>query len=213
MEMKFYLEEIQELSRHNNGVVLYPYKDSKKVFNRFEQKIFWMGDKNVVINGWLGEIYKFTDGIDFCNFYIVPFNKYFNKKDFDFDDFCRSWIINQNDPNEIMADFYAFMTDGNILVGYLENLKDPNGNNFIGITTMNSVSDVIIISSNIYKLFDVIIHELYNNDYLKLPTDLDFWKERDQILNLSYMDGKISRYKKNFLYQIDSDNYKLSETK
>lgn len=112
-----------------------------------------------------------------------------------------------------MADFYAFMTDGNILVGYLENLKDPNGNNFIGITTMNSVSDVIIISSNIYKLFDVIIHELYNNDYLKLPTDLDFWKERDQILNLSYMDGKISRYKKNFLYQIDSDNYKLSETK
>lgn len=72
MEMKFYLEEIQELSRHNNGVVLYPYKDSKKVFNRFEQKIFWMGDKNVVINGWLGEIYKFTDGIDFCNFYIVP---------------------------------------------------------------------------------------------------------------------------------------------
>ena len=56
MEMKIYLDKIQELSRYNNGVVLYPYKESKKIFNRFEQRLFWMEDKSVVTNGWLGEI-------------------------------------------------------------------------------------------------------------------------------------------------------------
>lgn len=207
MEMKIYLDKIENLSKTNNGVRLYPYKDPQKLLSRFEQRMFWIEDKYVLINGWLGEIYKCTDGIDLCNFYIVPFNNYFNKKKFDFEGLCRNWIINQNNPNEILADFYTFMTDGNLLIGYLDNLKDPYGNNFIGIAFGKPVSDVIIISSSIYVLLNEVIKQLSNNNHLTISDNIDYWKERDMILSSYYNNGNISKYKKDYLYQSDSINY------
>ena len=208
MEMNLYLRKIEDLSKTNNGVVLYPYKNAQKLLYRFEQRLFWLGNKEVATHGWLGEMYKYSNGIDFCNFYIVPFNNYFNKKKEDFEHFCRSWIVNQNNPNEILADFYAFMTDGKLLIGYLDNLKDPEGNNFIGVAIGSPVSDVVIISSNIYNFLDRILPQLYNKKVVDIPIDKEFWIEYDQVLKSYYTNGKIDNYKKEFLYQADSKNYK-----
>jgi len=126
--MNDFLTFIGTLSITDTTVKLYPYENKEKLYSRFLRRVFVPIVKEIVENGWLSNIYKETNGIDLRNFYIVPFNNYFNKKPLPFDEFYLDWIVNQNNPNEIGGDFCAFMTDGKTLIGYLENLKDSNGN-------------------------------------------------------------------------------------
>lgn len=171
--------------------------------------MFWLSNQNIIRSGFLYEIYKETNGVDLGNFYIVPFNNYFNKKPFSFDDFCREWIINQENPEEILPDFCSFMTDGNILIGYLDNLSDSNGNHFIGIAQGDLVvKDVLVISSSIFVLFDEIVRQLISTQRLHFPLDVDYWMGIDPQLRAFYNNGSIMKYKSKYLFDYDSVNYK-----
>jgi hypothetical protein len=203
-----FLSELSNLSKQEIGINLYPYKDSGKLYSRFLDRMFWLKNPDILTKGFLWEIFKETNGIDLDNFYIVPFNNYFNKKNFAFDDFCREWIINQDNSDEILADFYSFMTDGKTLIGYLDNLKDSQGNNFIGIAQGEGmITDVTIISSNIFILFDEIIKQLKSSDKLHFSEDVNYWRSIDSELNLYYENGNILKYKLEYLFDADSVNF------
>jgi hypothetical protein len=203
-----FLSALSNLSKQETGIKLYPYKDSGKLYSRFWAKMFWLKNPDILTKGFLREIFKETNGIDLDGFYIVPFNNYFNKKNFSFDDFCREWIIDQNNPDEILADFYSFMTDGKTLVGYLDHLKDSQGNNFIGIAQGDGmITDITVISSNIFMLFDEIIKQLKSSGKLHFPKDINYWRSIDSELNLYYENSNILKYKMAYLFDADSVNF------
>ena len=204
-----FLTCIESIALTDSTVKMYPYTDKEKLYSRFLKRCFVPSTTEMVTNGWLGKIYEATNGIDLRNFHIVPFNNYFNKKPLPFEEFYRDWVVNHYNPNEILADFYAFMTDGKTLIGYLENLKDSQGNEFIAIAEKKrkTVNDVTVIASNIYNFFDQILEQLQENKPLTFSKDINYWRSRDQELDLSYKTRKILNYKLNFLFGCDSENY------
>ena len=208
MEIKDFLKEVESHSTIKSDIRLYPYTNKEKLYSRFLQKLYVPRVEKMLSDSWIADIYHATNGIDLGNFHIVPFNKYFNIKPLSFDEFYLSWSKNQNNVNEIMIDFCAFMTDNKIYVGYLENLKDSKGNNFIGIAKKRPVNDVIIIASNIYNLLDYIAEQLKSEKLLSFPEDEIFWRSRDFELNENYDNNNILKYKMEYLYQFDSDKYK-----
>lgn len=207
MEIKDFLKEIEYLSTTNSDICLYPYTNREKLYSRFMSRVYVPAVEKMVSNSWVADIYHATNGIDLKNFYIVPFNNYLNAKPLPFEEFYLSWIVNQNNVNEIMIDFCAFMTDGKTYIGYLENLKDSNGNNFIGMAKNKPVDDVIIIASNVYNLLDYIVEQLKIEESLLFPIDENFWRLRDFELDKRYDDNSILKYKMEYLYQYDSDKY------
>jgi hypothetical protein len=194
-----FLNEIKILSRNNETIKLYPYTDKEKLYSRFFDRVFTLDVnlKNILTNGWLYELYKETNGIDLGNYYILPFNNYFNKKPFSFDKMMFEWILNPNDGNDYSDDFYPFLTNGKQLIGLLGNLKDPAGNNFIGILRIQNkhVTDVIIIASSIYILFENIIKQLKEKGELILGENINIWIKNDKELGGYYNNGEIEKYK------------------
>lgn len=205
MTTKTFIANIKSFASENDLIKLYPL-DNSKAYQRFWERLFWLPDVEQLKTGWLGDLYSQTNGIDLLNYQIVPYNNYFNKKTESFDEFCREWIVNQDNPNEILADFYSFMTDKNSLIGYLENLKNVDGDHFIAFSsTPKRLKDVNIIFSSIYKLYDYIIERINNDELLDFSHPIDFWRERDEELNTAYSDNLIESYKLKFLFQDDSD--------
>lgn len=202
-----FLSAINFLSKENLQVKLYPYSNREKLYGRFVKKVIVPKVIRVVTDGWLEEIYHSTNGIDLSNYYIIPFNNYFNPKPLSFEEFYLDWIINQDNPNEIIGRFCAFMTDNQVLIGYLEDLVDSQGNNFIGIAKGRPVNDVIVIASSIYFLFDYIVEQLKKGKTISFPEDENFWRSRDPELDLYYDKNDILKYKLEYLYQEDSANY------
>jgi hypothetical protein len=209
MQLKDFFESINLLSKINSKIRLYPYTNQEKLYNRFVGRVYHPYTEKLVTDGWLREIYYSTNGIDFNNYYFVPFNNYFNPKSLPFEEFYIDWIKNQNNIDEIIGHFGAFMTDGKTLIGYLEYLSDSKGNNFIGIAQESPiVNDIIIISSSIYILFDEIVKQLKANGELSFTEDIDYWRSVDPELDTHYKNGNILKYKLRYLYQDESINYK-----
>lgn len=208
MTTETFISKIKFFQVENNLIKLYP-TDNPKALQKFWERLFWIPNINQQKNGWLNDLYKQTNGIDLINYYIVPYNIYFNKKTESFDDFCREWIVNQDNPNEILADFYSFMTNDYSLIGYLDNLKNENDDNYIAYSSVNKgIKDVEIIFSSIYKLYDFIIESFINKRELDFSHPIDYWKERDEELNKAYLNNKIMIYKEKYLYQNESDLFK-----
>ena len=209
MTIDIFLDFIESIMQADSTVKLHPYTDKEKLYSRFLGRVFVPRVAEMVTNGWLSKIYEITNGIDLRNFHIVPFNNYFNKKPLPFEEFYLDWIVNQNNPEEILGDFCAFMTDGKMLIGYLENLKDSQGNEFIAIAERKrkTVTDVIVIASNIYIFLDQIAEQLKDKKLLTFNTDIDYWCSRDHELNLAYKNHKILDYKLQDLFDADSKNY------
>jgi hypothetical protein len=117
IKIQDFLSAIESLSNENSKIKLHPYQNGEKLYGRFVGRVIVPKVIDGVTNGWLGKIYHSTNGIDLNNFYIVPFNNYFNPKPLPFDEFYSDWIINQDNPNEIAGRFCAFMTDDKTLIG------------------------------------------------------------------------------------------------
>lgn len=206
-----FLIKIDELSKLRTDVRLYPYTDKEKLYGRFLGRIYFPLEQEILTTGWLSELYKRTNGIDLANYYIVPFNNYFNKKELAFNDFYIDWF-NAKDSIDQISDFGAFMTDGKLLIGYLNKLRDSDGNNFIGIAQGRKVkTDVLIIATSIYKFYDSIVDQLQNNDKLDLLQDENYWRSLDPELDCYYSSGKILEYKLRYLLDSDSSKYKKYE--
>lgn len=208
MNTELFLNKIKSLADSNDLIELYPL-DNPKALNRFWDRLFWFPDLKQLKLSWLNDLYKHTNGMDLINYYIVPYNAYFNKKPQAFDDFCREWIVNQENPNEILADFYAFMTDRHSLVGFVDNLRDAEGNNFIAYSAVpQKLKDIQIIFSSVYKLYDYIIETITHGKMLDFSHPSEFWKERDDVLKKAYDENIILNYKLKYIFQDESDIYK-----
>jgi hypothetical protein len=77
MTMEFFVNECANIAKTNCGIKLYPYDDKEKLYNRFLKKMFWLNNRAILEDGFLGELYSKTNGMDLYDFYIVPFNNYF----------------------------------------------------------------------------------------------------------------------------------------
>ncbi|PTQ72179.1 hypothetical protein [Pseudomonas sp. GV071] len=207
MKTEDFINNIRVLSDDNLHIKMYQIDDQVKVYGRFLERMFWMSDAPLK-HGWLEQLYRYSNGLDLSTYYIVPYNNFFNKKKFSFDDFCNEWIVNQDNSNEVLCDFYSFMTDGVSLIGYLENLKDNQGDNFIGFSSESkNIKDVDIIFSNIYSLYDYVIGSLKEDKRLNFFKPIEFWRERDIELDSAYKDKRIIDYKMRFLFQDGSVNF------
>jgi hypothetical protein len=155
MNIQDFLNEIINLSQKDETIKLYPYNDKEKLYSRFFNRVISNDThlKNILKNGWLYEIYKETNGIDLKNYYIIPFNKYFNKKLFSFDEMIYEWILNPNEGNDYGDNFYPFLTNGKQIIGLLGNLEDKCGNNFIGILrkSLSEYEKTVKFYGNYYK--------------------------------------------------------------
>lgn len=101
------------------------------------------------------------------------------------------------------------MTNDYSLIGYLDNLKNENDDNYIAYSSVNKgIKDVEIIFSSIYKLYDFIIESFINKRELDFSHPIEYWKERDEELNKAYLNNKIMIYKEKYLYQNESDLFK-----
>lgn len=211
MNANDFLIEIDKLSKLQNDIKLYPYTDKEKLYGRFLKKVIFPNVIELVTTGWLGDLYKWTNGVDLANYYIVPFNNHFNKKELSFEKFKLDWYQTKNNPNQII-DFEAFMTDDKMLVGYLGELRDSQNNNFIGIAQGGKIkTDVLIIATSIYKFYDFIVEQLQSNGRLELPQDEAYWRALDPELDSYYSSGKILEYKLRYLLDSDSSKYKKYE--
>lgn len=200
-----FISKIEIYESKNDSIKLYP-TTNEKALHKFWQRLFWLPNVELHKSGWLDNLYKYTNGINLLNYYIVPYNTYFNKKSQSFDEFCREWIVNQDNQNEILADFYAFMTDRKSLIGYLDNLKGSKGHHFIAYSKSSKyLKDLKIIFSSIYELYEHIIECIANKKMLDFSQPLDFFISRDQELRRYYEQGIIKEYKEKFLFQDDSD--------
>ena len=208
MTTQKFLGEIESLSKTNSNTRLYPYEDRDKLYARFLKKVYNDDIKSLLNEGWLGDLYKFTNGVDLSNYYIVPFNNYLNNKKMSFNDFYIDWIINQDNINEISGHFCAFMTNDNFIIGYMDNLFDSKGNNFIGIAQGVPVKDILIISSSICVLYDEIIKQLKETGMINLSEDINFWKSIDPELDKFYQKKLIREYKLRYLFDNESRKYK-----
>jgi hypothetical protein len=194
MDIQKFLDRIKELSQNNLKIKLYPYTDKEKLYSRFFKKVITLDEniKNILTNGWLYELYKETNGIDLINYYIIPFNNYFNKKQFSFDEMMYEWILNPNDGNDYDDYFYPFLTNGKQLIGLLGSLKDNLGNNFIGILQVQNkhIVGVKIIASNIFIFLDNIIKQLEETNDLYIGENINMWVKNDNKLEEYYKNGK-----------------------
>ncbi|MDR1275952.1 MAG: hypothetical protein LBL72_06190 [Candidatus Accumulibacter sp.] len=199
MNIQNFLSELKILSQTNGKIKLYSYDNKEKLFSRFFNRVYTLDVnlKNILTDGWLSELYKETNGIDFGNYYIIPFNDYFNKKPFSFDKMMYEWILNPNGGNDYSDNFYPFLTNGKKIIGLLGNLKNNTGDNFIGILRIQNkhVIDVIIIASSIYILLDSIIKQLKEAGELHIGENTNIWIKDDKELYEYYNNGKIEEYK------------------
>jgi hypothetical protein len=202
MNVSGFLDNLKMFSQNDKTIKLYPYNDKEKLYSRFLKRIYTLDNNliKIVNKGWIYEIYKETNGIDLGNYYIIPFNKYFNKKPFAFNEMIYEWILNPNDTNDYGDQFYPFLTNGKQIIGLLGNLKDKNENNLIGILRIEHkhITNVIIIASNIYILFENIIKQIKERGKLTFGEDINIWTKNDEELNEYYNNGKIEKYKKRY---------------
>jgi hypothetical protein len=213
MNIQNFLDEIKVLSQTNEKIKLYPYDNKEKLYSRFFNRVITndVNLKNILTDGWLHELYKETNGIDLGNYYIIPFNNYFNKKTFPFDIMMYEWILNPNDGNDYEDHFYPFLTNGKQIIGMLGSLKNTNENNFIGILRIQNkhVTDVIIIASSIYILLDNIIKQLKETRELYIGENINIWIENDEELYEYYNNGKINEYKNGgYLFELNKNLFK-----
>lgn len=147
MNTSNFIDKVTHFSEENELVHTYLNVDNNaKAYDRFLKRLFWVDELHIYTTGWLGELYNYTNGVDLINYYIVPYNNYYNPKKFAYDDFCRGWITNHK--NEILAGFYSFMTDDSSLIGFLGQLRDTQGNHFIAYSkTKKRLNDVDVIFS------------------------------------------------------------------
>jgi hypothetical protein len=199
MDIQNFLNEIKILSQTNEKIKLYPYENKEKLYSRFFGRVITndVHLKSILTNGWLYELYRETNGIDLGNYYIIPFNNYFNKKPSPFEEMMYEWNLNPNDGNDYEDNFYPFLTNGKQIIGMLGSLKNNNGNNFIGILRIQNrhVTDVIIIASSIYILLDNIIKQLKKTGELYIGENINIWIKNDKELYEYYNNGKIEEYK------------------
>jgi hypothetical protein len=200
MTIEMFLNEIKNLSQNDETIKLYPYNDKEKLYSRFLGRLYTLDNDllKILTKGWIYEIYKETNGIDIKKYYIIPFNKYFNKKPFSFDEMMYECILNSNDINDYSDDFYPFLTNGKQIIGLLSKLKDKNGNNFIGILRMEykHITGVTIIASNIYILLEKIINQIKTKNEILIGENINMWRKDDEELNEKYKNGEIEKYNK-----------------
>jgi hypothetical protein len=211
--MQHFLNEIKDLSQTNERIKLYPYENKEKLYSRFFNRIITndINLKAILKNGWLYELYQETNGVDFGNYYIIPFNNYFNKKPSSFEEMMYGWNLNPNDGNDYGDRFYPFLTNGKQITGMLGSLKNTDGNNFIGILRIQNkhVTNVIIIASSIYILLDNIIKQLKETGELYIGENINIWTKNDKELYEYYSNGKIEEYKNGgYLFELNKSVFR-----
>ncbi len=213
MNIPEFLDRMRQFARTRTDITFYPYENGHKLYARFLGRCFTLDEDEqyILTNGWLRELYSVTNGLDLGNFYIVPFNNYFNQKPEAYDQFRSSWIAGHNNPDEIVGtDFHAFMTDGNTLIGFCTGVKDADGSPFIAVANKKrrTVTDLTFIASSIDRLLDHIAKQLEEDGKLVFSVNPQDRPAQDRELCEKYETGQILEYKLRVLWDSDSALYR-----